>query len=232
MQLYKDGAAFGPPATLSSANGWAYAWEGMERGPVWTVNEINVPAGYSKAVTGDAANGFIVTNTKTAHPPAAPTNPPGVPGGEITLSGRKTWNHGDNPAASRPNAITVIVKADGVIVAQRLITAAEHWAWAFRLPERNADGRTIVYTVDEARFEDYVKTVDGYNLINTYMPGGRTGEVPPPYTVQPGGSAPQTGDEENAFARWLAFTLLSFAALVLSLLPWHRVARGAARRRA
>ena len=229
MQLHKDGEAFDVPITLSGANGWSYTWNGLEKGPKWTVDEVNVPAGYSKAVTGDAANGFVVTNTKLAFSPL-PTEPPGTqPNGptgppppsseEIIIRGQKTWNHGGNPLAKRPASITVIIKADGDIVTQRLITAAEHWGWAFRLPKYSGDGRQIVYTVDEARFEDYVKTVDGYNLINTYKPGSNTGEIYPP-----GGKPPKTDDASN-LAFWLICMVLSLVALAAIVVPWRRILR-------
>jgi len=216
MQLYRDGAASGIPVTLSGGNGWTYTFAGLERRPAspggepyaWTVDEVNVPAGYSKAVTGDAANGFVVTNTKLPVPP---------PGDEITLSGKKTWNHEGNPMDKRPDSITVIIKADGAIVAQRLITAAEHWAWSFKLPKHNGGGGEIKYTVDEARFEDYVKTVDGYNLINTYKPGGNTDD---PHSGKP--TLPKTDDESN-LALWLTLAFASLAALLAIIIPWKKV---------
>ena len=220
MQLYRDGAASGIPVTLSEGNGWTYTWAGLEKRPAspggepyaWTVDEVNVPAGYSKGVTGEAANGFVVTNTRldTAQPPC----------GEVTLSGKKTWNHGDNPADRRPESITVIIKAEGAIVAQRMITAAEHWAWSFRLPKYDGEGKEIKYAVDEAGFEDYVKTVDGYNLINTYKPGGSTGGAGPGRPA-----APKTDDENNP-ALWLALTALSFAALTFTVIPWKKMKGG------
>jgi len=215
MQLYRDGAASGIPVTLSEGNGWTYTWNSLERGPAsgepyaWTVDEVNVPTGYSKGVTGDAANGFVVTNTKLPAPPP--------PGDEITLSGKKTWNHGSNPIDKRPESITVIIKADGAIVAQRLTTAAEHWAWSFRLPKYDGEGREIKYTVDEARLEDYVKTVDGYNLINTHKSGGSTDDPDPGKPTRP----PDTDDESN-LALWLTIAGLSFAALVVTVLPWKK----------
>jgi len=208
MQLYQDGEASGIPVTLSEGNGWTYTWNGLDKGPVWAVDEVNVPTGYSKGVTGDAANGFVVTNTKLTLPH--------TDGEEITLSGKKTWNHEGNPMDKRPQSITVIIKADGAIVAQRLITAAEHWAWSFKLPKYNGEGGEIKYTVDEARFEDYVKTVDGYNLINTYKPGGNTEDPHKPPTL------PRT-DDENSLALWLALAAASFAALMLTVIPWKKM---------
>jgi len=208
MQLFKDGVATGVPVTLNATNNWTYTWQNLERGPAWTADEVHVPPGYIKAVTGDAANGFVVTNTKTGTPQE---------GDEITLSGRKTWNHGANPEAQRPDAITLLIKADGVIVQQRRISAAENWAWSFTLPKYDGE-REIKYTVDEAAIENYVKTVDGFNLINTYCPDGGTPGKPGP------GTPPKTDDESN-LALWLTLMGLSLgglAAVIIISIKWRK----------
>jgi len=159
------------------------------------------------------------TTATTTAPIAAPSDE------QIVVSGKKTWNHGDNPAAKRPNSITVLIKADGAVVVQRLITAANHWAWSFKLPKYNGS-REITYTVDEARFEDYVKIVDGHNLTNIYMPGHNTDEPWPPGT--PGGSPPGTDDSSNP-ALWLALMGISLFGLALVIIPLRRKRREANR---
>lgn len=186
---------------------------------VWQAPPTEEGPEVEKAVTGAPPCGEEA-GTVSVHLPHAG-------GDEIVLRGKKTWNHGSNPIARRPASITVILKADGEVVTQRLITAAEHWSWAFRLPKHNGEGKEIVYTVDEARFEDYVKTVDGYNLINTYQPGGNTGGIYLP------GEPPKTGDESRP-AFWLVSMALSFAALVMLivlLFPWNGSRRFFSRRR-
>jgi len=141
---------------------------------------------------------------------------------QVTVSGKKTWNHGDNPVAKRPDSITVIVKADGAVVVQRLVTAADHWAWSFMLPKYGKNGRDITYTVNEARFEDYVKMVDGYNLTNIYMPGRNTDEPWPPGTS--GGSLPKTDDNSN-LTLWLALMGASLFGLTLVSITQRRKRR-------
>ena len=206
-QLYKDGEAEGVPVMLSAANGWTYTWNGLEKGAAWSVNEVNTPTGYSKAITGDAANGFVITNTKIAS-----STEPFHSDEEVLIQGKKTWNHGVNPVAKRPDSITVIIKADGGIVTQRRISGNEHWAWSFLLPKYDDEGREVKYTVDEARFEDYVKTVDGYNLINTYRPGANTDDPDPGKPPKP----PTTGDDSN-LALWLGLMIGSLACLAALL---------------
>jgi len=72
VQLYENGKAYGPAVSLSDGNLWTYLWTGLSPDSVWTVDELNVPAGYNKSVTGDAKQGFIITNTKQNTPTTTP----------------------------------------------------------------------------------------------------------------------------------------------------------------
>ena len=150
---------------------------------------------------------------------AATTTAPLPRDEQIIVSGKKTWNHGTNPAANRPDSITLIIKADDVIVIQRLITTADHWAWSYKLPKYGRDGREITYTVNEARFEDYVKMVDGYNLANTYMPGHNTDES------YPSGVSRLKTDDSNNPALWLTFMGVGFLGLVFAIIILRRKRR-------
>ena len=105
-------------------------------GLVYTVEEITVPNGYTASV-----NGLTITNKHT----------PSV----ISISGAKTWVDGNNQDGVRPESITIHLKANGVTIETRTITAADNWAWTFEnLPEFEA-GKRITYTVTEDAVEDY-----------------------------------------------------------------------------
>ena len=69
-QLYQDGSPYGEAVLLSAANLWTHTWINLDSDFTWTVDESAVPNGYTKAVSGNATNGFIITNTK------APDKPP------------------------------------------------------------------------------------------------------------------------------------------------------------
>lgn len=63
VQLYRNGNAYGNTVTLSESNSWCYTWSNLDDDYTWTVNEVNVPRGYTRIVTrsGDV---WTITNTK------------------------------------------------------------------------------------------------------------------------------------------------------------------------
>ncbi|HCC34212.1 MAG TPA: hypothetical protein DEQ02_00690 [Ruminococcaceae bacterium] len=159
IQLYRDGAAYGDPVVLSEENGWIYTWTELEKGPVWTVDETDVSDDYTKTVSGDAKNGFIVTNAFDAV----------LPGGDdVLISGKKTWEHGDNPYSMRPKSITVYVMDGDRTVASAEISEESDWRWAFKLPKFRADGSEIKYTLKEDKIDNYAAFISGYNITNIH----------------------------------------------------------------
>ena len=68
VQLFANGKELGQPVALNEANGWSHKWPGLilqenDADIVYSVKEVDVPEGYESVVTGDAQNGFTVTNT-------------------------------------------------------------------------------------------------------------------------------------------------------------------------
>ena len=194
-------------------NGWAYD------SSVYTytvkVTEKDGVLKVSRALTknGKAADKAIFRNSYTAPPPSPE---------KIEIAGTKTWVHGGNQIENYPESILVYVKVGGVVVAQRTVTASDHWTYIFRLPKYDGDGKEIVYTIDEEKVPGYQKTVDGYDLINTYDPndpdgphnghgnsGGGSGNSDNP----DGSGGYQTGDNRSVWP-WMLCMLLSLAALI------------------
>ena len=83
VQLMRDGEPYGTSVTLSQAESWTYSWTGLEKGPEWTVEESEVPAGYtssSESSVDQASGDVTVTITNTYTPPTTPPgNPPDNP---------------------------------------------------------------------------------------------------------------------------------------------------------
>lgn len=71
VQLKADGENSGEEITLNAENKWTYTWSELDekkagKDIVYTVEEIGKTAGYISAVTGNATEGFIITNTITS----------------------------------------------------------------------------------------------------------------------------------------------------------------------
>lgn len=66
MEVRRDGQ-LQQTVTLSAENNWMYTWKAVDDGSVWTVNEVNVPEGYTVGIqrSGDT---FSITNTKPETP--------------------------------------------------------------------------------------------------------------------------------------------------------------------
>ncbi|QQL00799.1 LPXTG cell wall anchor domain protein [Streptococcus oralis] len=93
VKLLADGKETGQTATVSETNGWTYEFTGLDRYQEgkeipYTVEEVNVPDGYTASVEG-----YNITNT---HTPEKPTpgkpNEPGKPkkGGELPNTGSES----------------------------------------------------------------------------------------------------------------------------------------------
>ena len=67
VQLLADGSSYGTPVTLNSGNNWTYTWSDLDaqvngKDVVYTVQETQC-SGYDKGVvTGNAKDGFTITN--------------------------------------------------------------------------------------------------------------------------------------------------------------------------
>ena len=71
VQLKADGENSGEKITLNAENKWTYTWSDLDQKKagkdiVYTVEETSETTGYISAVTGDAAEGFVITNTITS----------------------------------------------------------------------------------------------------------------------------------------------------------------------
>ena len=93
VKLLADGKETGQTATVSETSGWTYEFTGLDRYRegkeiTYTVEEVNVPDGYTASVEG-----YNITNT---HTPEKPTpgkpNEPGKPkkGGELPNTGSES----------------------------------------------------------------------------------------------------------------------------------------------
>lgn len=146
--------------TLTEADQWATEFTNLnkyEKGQevVYSLEEDAVPH-YQSQVTGNAADGFVVTNTYKPE--------------TIKISGQKKWEDAENQDGKRPNAVRVkILKGQDIVDVQE-VTAANGWKYESNPLPKYAAGQEIAYTVAEEAVSGYTSKVDGYNITNSYTP--------------------------------------------------------------
>ena len=146
--------------TLTEADQWATEFTNLnkyEKGQevVYSLEEDAVPH-YQSQVTGNAADGFVVTNTYKPE--------------TIKISGQKKWEDAENQDGKRPNAVRIkILKGQDIVDVQE-VTAANGWNYESNPLPKYAAGQEIAYTVAEEAVSGYTSKVDGYNITNSYTP--------------------------------------------------------------
>ena len=146
--------------TLTEADQWATEFTNLnkyEKGQEIAYSlEEDAVSHYQSQVTGNAADGFVVTNTYKPE--------------TIKISGQKKWDDAENQDGKRPNAVRVkILKGQDIVDVQE-VTAANGWKYESNPLPKYAAGQEIAYTVSEEAVSGYTSKVDGYNITNSYTP--------------------------------------------------------------
>lgn len=147
VTLYKDGEAY-ETVTLSADNDWTHTWSDLTDVSVWSVDETDVPAGYTKEITVDGY-AFVITNTRTINP--------------VEVSVNKVWVASEG--VIHPESVEAVLYRDGEAYDTVKLSAENDWSHIWT-------GLTDEYTwsVDEKSVPaGYTKNVtsDGYNFTIT-----------------------------------------------------------------
>ena len=144
--------------TVTEADDWKWSFTNLPKyrdhgtAIVYTITEDAV-SGYTTSV-----NGYNVANTHLTE--------------SVEVSGGKTWNDANDQDGIRPESITINLLADGQKIASKTVTEADGWKWSFtNLPKYRDHGTAIVYTITEEAIEGYEADVNGYDVVNTHVPG-------------------------------------------------------------
>ena len=181
VELRADGVAV-ETALLEGADGWAYRWIDLPRysAPgvpiVYTVVELDVPAGYTSTAPSTAPAQVVITAgeleysftgtvtiTNTFNREAA---------GFVDIVVDKVWVGDEEHLGFRPDSVEVELLADGapmdpprVVVLTQLV---ENWRHTWTdLPEFSAPGVPIVYHVVELNVPDWYTEYVTWNLDRT-----------------------------------------------------------------
>ena len=146
--------------TLTEADQWSTEFTNLnkyEKGQevVYSLEEDAVPH-YQAQVIGNAAEGFVVTNTHQSE--------------TTTVAGQKKWDDADNQDGKRPASVKVKILNGDTVVDEQEVTSANGWKYESKALPKYAAGQEIVYTVAEEAVSGYTSRVDGYNITNSYTP--------------------------------------------------------------
>ena len=122
----------------------------------YSIDEVDVPAGYEASVTGQ-----VVTNT---HNPET-----------VVLSGTKVWDDNNNQSGKRADKVKVQILNGDKVVQEIEVSEATGWKFESKALPKYGNGTEIKYTVKEVAVKEYTSTVttdkDGkYTVTNEYTP--------------------------------------------------------------
>ena len=163
VKLLADGKDTGKTLELSEATGWAGSFtelDAQKGGKVidYKVVEATSITGYTTEVTGDAATGFMITNSYSPE--------------TVDIKATKNWDDANNQDGKRPTKITINLLADGEKVDSKDVQAATDGTWTaeFKGKAKYKNGKEIKYTVTEETVAEYETTINDFNIINKYLP--------------------------------------------------------------
>lgn len=146
--LYKDGEEF-DSVVLSNDNDWTHVWADLTDVSVWSVNEVDVPAGYTREIITEDGLTFTIVNTRTINP--------------VQVHVTKVWEVSEGVIL--PESVEAVLYRDGEAYDTVVLNAENDWSYEWT-------GLTDEYTwsVDEKSVPaGYTKNVtsDGYDFTIT-----------------------------------------------------------------
>ena len=164
VNLLKDGKVESSQE-LNAANGWAYTFDKLVEGHVWTVEEARVPSGYTVSYKTEG-NTTIITNTKDT-----PTPPPREP---LDITVRKVWSN-DN-LKERPDSVTVTLYNGDVAYDSVRLGAWNNWSYSWK--DLNAYGNWQVIETNIPRgYTPYYSVNNGVVTITNSRTLIQTGQL-------------------------------------------------------
>ena len=157
VQLYADGKASGAPVDLNAANNWSHTWSGLAKKAnktdiKYTVDEVSVPADYTKTVsTNEAKTEYVITNTHVTETTEAMV--------------KKVWNDSNDQDGKRPAELTVNLMNGNTVVRTVTLNAGNNWTAKVTGLAKKANGTDIAYSWSEGSMPT------GYSLTDTSVDG-------------------------------------------------------------
>ena len=163
VQLLADGQAYRDALTLNADGNWAGTWENLPKYAngeriLYTVDELDEVEGYNTYITGDMANGFVISNVH------------GVEVGDLLVM--KKWDDGDDQDGLRKPVAVTLNKKVGEAEAEPVsdyksiqLDADNNWTFAIHALPVYEGGQKITYSfVEDAVPEGYTVAYEPASL--------------------------------------------------------------------
>ena len=152
---------------LSEDNSWKTIFENLptkanDKDIIYSIEEVAVE-GYTSNISGNAEDGFIVTNTRSP---------------KTSIQVTKNWEDNNNQEGKRPTSVVIKLLADGKEISGKILTLSKenNWKGTFTDLDEYKDGKKIEYTVKEENVGfGYISVIsgnleDGFIVTNTRSP--------------------------------------------------------------
>ena len=168
VKLFANGQPTNKTLTLTKENGWKGSFDNLDeykdgKKIDYSIEEEDVGNGYAGFITQPSETEFKIINTRQTE--------------KVNVAGEKTWEDKDNQDGKRPTKIKVkllkqVENETPIVVETKEVSKGTDGKWKYEFKDlpKYEKGKLIKYSIDEEEVTGYTKTVDGYNIKNSYIP--------------------------------------------------------------
>ena len=160
VNLLKDGKVESSQE-LNAANGWAYTFDRLLEGHTWTVEEAEVPAGYTVSYN-TVGTLTTITNTKKTPPKPDPDPDPSYP---LDVVVRKVWSSDDGK--DRPDSVTVTLYNGDVPYETVRLGAWNNWTYTWKDLSAYGNWQVIETNIPKGYVPSYSVSGNVVTITNT-----------------------------------------------------------------
>lgn len=158
VNLLKDGKVESSQE-LNASNGWAYTFDRLLDGYTWTVEEAEVPAGYTVSYN---TVGTLTTITNTKKTPPKPDPDPSYP---LDVVVRKVWSSDDGK--DRPDSVTVTLYNGDVPYETVRLGAWNNWTYTWKDLSAYGNWQVIESNIPKGYVPSYSVSGNVVTITNT-----------------------------------------------------------------
>lgn len=160
VNLLKDGKVESSQE-LNAANGWAYTFDRLLEGHTWTVEEAEIPAGYTVSYN-TVGTLTTITNTKKTPPKPDPDPDPSYP---LDVVVRKVWSSDDGK--DRPDSVTVTLYNGDVPYETVRLGAWNNWTYTWKDLSAYGNWQVIESNIPKGYVPSYSVSGNVVTITNT-----------------------------------------------------------------